>query len=460
MWCAGLALISSGMAGEDSSCLIQGKSVAMTLKDRLSKTDASVWIEGIISSPAATIDAFTKLTADSKLALLQEAAAMDTVALTRKIEGQSDQAKRTLALLVRKSPAARVLQVAPTEWVSVLQQDIQDMRSLDKSVSSKGGGGDADLDDKDAVDADGNNLDESVQGKGQSNGCKVEGWGAKETKRFVDLASYTKMEVDDAIEAEVSVGSTNAFSINLFSNVVDYLDVQVVGDTLKIMFKEGVCNAQAKATVMVTNPLKSLMAQGASKVTVDQLHGALGAHGASEVDVTDLSLGPITCSGSSTVTVKTTNAASIASEGSSTVDVKTVKATFVKVTASGSSEVKLNELDVDVQANLTAQGSSQVDVQTGDAYSLKVTASGSSEVTLNKLDAIQANLTVSGSSSVSGMEVDTLTLVEVSGSSDVTAFVKVQVSGSCDDSSVTIHGAAGFNSVVSNNYNSCRLSRR
>jgi len=174
MWCARLAFISSGMAGEDASCLFQGKSVATILKDGLSTSDASVWIEGVITSPAATINAFTKLTVDKKLALLQQAAAMDTMALTHKIEGQSDQAKQTLALLVRRSPAARVLQVPPTEWVSVLQQDVRDMASLDKSVSSKGSD-DQDPDDQGSDDqgSDDQDFDKSVNGKVNGKGSKL-----------------------------------------------------------------------------------------------------------------------------------------------------------------------------------------------------------------------------------------------------------------------------------------------
>lgn len=255
-------------------------------------------------------------------------------------------------------------------------------------------------------------------GGGPGGWCKVTGSGAKVTKTM-DLPSYTKMEVDSAIETQVSVGSGNAFSINLFSNVVDYLDVQVVGDTLRIKMKEGACNAQAKAAVKVTSPLEGLMANGASHVTVDQLNGTLSANGASQVDVTDtLSSGPITCTGASPVTIKTftsTSAASINSEGASTLEVKNGSSPHVQVTASGASTIKLDSFI-----------------------------------------ATQADLSVSGASRVSGMVADTLT-VEVSGASDIASTVKVKASGSCTEGgSVTILGGADTTSVSTSG--GCTLS--
>jgi len=226
-------------------------------------------------------------------------------------------------------------------------------------------------------------------GSGSGSGsCEVEGSGPKETKTM-DLSSYTKVEVGSAIETQVSIGTENAFSITLYSNVVDYLDVQVVDDTLRIKMKDGkdgACNAQAKAIVTVTSQLEGLMASGASRVTVDKLNGPLDASDSSRVDVTDtLSSGSITCSGSSSLEVKSGNSP----DGTVT-----------------------------------------------------VTASGSSKIKFDNFIATQADLSTSGSSSVKGLEVDTLT-VDVAGSSDIESIVKVKASGSCSGSAtVTIVGSA------------------
>jgi len=223
-------------------------------------------------------------------------------------------------------------------------------------------------------------------GSGSGSGsCEVEGSGDKETKTM-DLSSYTKVEVGSAIETQVSIGTENAFSITLYNNVVDYLDVQVVGDTLRIKMKDGACNAQAKAIVTVTSQLEGLMASGASRVTVDKLNGPLDASDSSRVDVTDtLSSGSITCSGSSSLEVK-----------------------------SGSSP----------DATVT------------------VIASGSSKIKFDNFIATRADLSTSGSSSVRGLEVDTLT-VNAGGVSDIESIVKVKASGSCSGSAtVTIVGSA------------------
>jgi len=248
-------------------------------------------------------------------------------------------------------------------------------------------------------------------GSGSGSGsCEVEGSGPKETKTM-DLSSYTKVEVGSAIETQVSIGTENAFSITLYSNVVDYLDVQVVDDTLRIKMKDGkdgACNAQAKAIVTVTSQLEGLMASGASRVTVDKLNGPLDASDSSRVDVTD------TLSSGSTIT------------------------------CSGSSSVEIEKFTSPSPANIDCAGSSSLEVKSGSFPDATVTviASGSSKIKFDNFIATRADLSTSGSSSVRGLEVNTLT-VNAGGGSEIESTVKETASGSCSGSAtVTIVGGA------------------
>lgn len=212
----------------------------------------------------------------------------------------------------------------------------------------------------------------------------------------MDLSGYTKVSID-GIETKISTGSANTFSITLFNNLMDYLVVQVSGDTLQMTFKQPVCNPQAKATVTVPSQLAGLTTNYGSKVTIDGLSGSLNAQGGSPVSVT---------------------------------------------TFAGTS--------------ITASGGSNVRVEGGNAAEVTVTSSGGSQVKLGNLAVTQAAFSASGGASVDGMVTDTLTL-QASGGSTIASTVKKSASGSCSGGgSVTILGGADTTGVSTSG--GCTLS--
>jgi len=261
-------------------------------------------------------------------------------------------------------------------------------------------------------------------GGGGGVGCEVTGSGAKETKT-IKLPSYTKLEVGTGIAADVSIGTVASFSIELYSNVADYLDVKVVSDTLQIRMKPHVCNHGARATVVVTEALQSLTASGGSPVTIDKLNGPLDASGGSSVDVSD------TLSNSDTFS-------------------------DVFISSSGGSEVTVQKLTSVGDASIDTSDGGPVSVKEGSAKSTHVSASDGSDVKLGNFQASTGVFSANGGSSVDGMVLDTLSL-SLSGGSDVETFVKTKAGGTCSGGgSVTIVGGADTSGISTSG--GCTLS--
>jgi len=222
-------------------------------------------------------------------------------------------------------------------------------------------------------------------------GCEVTGSGEK-VSQTMDLSSYTKITVDKAIEATVVVGDNYAFSINTYKNLLDYLDIQVKDDTLQLSFKKGTCNTNGTAQVTVPAAVVSAALQGASKMVIDRVDGPVSVVGASHFTASVISEGPVTSSGTSHVTIN-------------------------KISPT--------------------------------TTSLTVSAEGASQVTFEDVVVSQATFSVSGASSVTGGNIETLTL-DASGASEVDTTVSSKASGSCSgDASITIRGSADKTGISS-----------
>jgi len=229
--------------------------------------------------------------------------------------------------------------------------------------------------------------------KRKRGGCEVTGSGEK-VSQTMDLSSYTKIKVGMAIEANVVVGDNYAFSINTYKNLLDYLDIQVKDDTLQLSFKKGTCNTNGTATAQVTVPaaLVSAALQGASKMVIDRVDGPVSVVGASHFTASVISEGPVMSSGASHVTIN-------------------------KISPT--------------------------------TTSLTVSAEGASQVTFEDVVVSQATFSVSGASSVTGGNIETLTL-DASGTSEVDTTVSSKASGSCSGAaSITIRGGADTTGISS-----------
>jgi len=231
----------------------------------------------------------------------------------------------------------------------------------------------------------------STRSDGIVAGCEVTGSGEK-VSQTMDLSSYTKIKVGMAIEANVVVGDNYAFSINTYKNLLDYLDIQVKDDTLQLSFKKGTCNTNGTAQVTVPAAVVSAALQGASKMVIDRVDGPVSVVGASHFTASVISEGPVTSSGASHVTIN-------------------------KISPT--------------------------------TTSLTVSAEGASQVTFEDVVVSQATFSVSGASSVTGGNIETLTL-DASGASEVDTTVSSKASGSCSGaSSITIRGGADTTGISS-----------
>jgi len=235
-----------------------------------------------------------------------------------------------------------------------------------------------------------------------------QGCGKKESKAFSFSKSYSKVVVEMGIAAHISVGREESITINLFKNLVEYLDVSVRGDTLYIKFRQAVANAQAMAHIRVKSALVGLTATGGCPVTIDSLRGKLVVSGGSPVQLDSFEPG---------------------NHGE------------YMISATGGSPVRVGKC-LSKTAKLYITAESPVSVNAGKVPSAEISAVGGSQVRLGTLDAESASMAVSGGSSASGMSMDTLSL-QVHGGSRIDTFVRRVASGSCSGGShVTIHGAA------------------
>lgn len=189
----------------------------------------------------------------------------------------------------------------------------------------------------------------------------VQGSGnAKQETR--NVSSFSKIEVGNAINAEVTVGSAYNVSVEADDNLLSHVKTEVNGDTLKIYTEDSI-STKTNINVKISMPeLKKIDASGASKVnitgvTADSLE--LKASGASKV----------------TVAGEAKNLKADAS-GASTINAENLKATKADVDSNGASKIIVSALD---ELNAEASGASSV-TYTGDPKSIKQDASGASSI--------------------------------------------------------------------------------
>ncbi len=180
------------------------------------------------------------------------------------------------------------------------------------------------------------------------------------------ITDFDKVDISSAFNAQINQGDKYKVVIRVDDNLVEYLQVEKAGSTLKVGLKPGVSlvtNATLEAEISMPE-LTGIELSGASEAEISGFHSSKGL----TVDL----------SGSSSL------------KG----DIEAGDTTF---DASGSSDAAL----------------------TGSGGNLKLDASGSSDVDLSGFSIVDANLDVSGASSVTVNPSGTLN-VKASGASDVT----------------------------------------
>lgn len=191
----------------------------------------------------------------------------------------------------------------------------------------------------------------------------IVGSGRATTQTF-DFSDFNKVELSDAFEAEITAADGYMVEVTVDDNLVDHLQVEQRGDTVKIGLKPytSVTNARLKARISLSN-LASLEASGASRASVTGFRSdrnmQVNASGASEIRG-DMETGDLAAdvSGGSTVQLSGRgNAVRAAASGASTIDLRDFVAGDADVEASGASRIDVNTSGT---LNAKASGASMV----------------------------------------------------------------------------------------------------
>ncbi len=192
-----------------------------------------------------------------------------------------------------------------------------------------------------------------------ASGDVIQGSGTLVTEEF-DLSGFDMVDVSHAARVTISQGDTFSVVVSIDDNVLEYLQVEKQGSTLKIGLDPRHNYRDTRATAEVTMPeLTGLALSGASRGTIGGFKSSrdlnVDASGASRLSG-DIEAGDarFELSGASRVTL--TGSAEdlvIGASGGSTVDLADFLVADANVEASGASDVTVNasgRLDVDASS--------------------------------------------------------------------------------------------------------------
>lgn len=234
-------------------------------------------------------------------------------------------------------------------------------------------------------------------------GTYVSGSGNLET-REMDYSDFTRINVGDAFQVEITRADDYFVSITLDDNLFEYLDIEKRGDTLYIGMAPNYNYRHSTRQAIITMPnLGGLGLSGASKgaisgfSSVDSLQ--LEASGASFLNINDVKAGNtrFNISGASTVSGSIEIAdGDFDVSGASTVELEGT-AKDVSMEISGASSIKLEDFRV-VNADVELSGASNATINASGRLDADVT--GASR--LNYIgNPTLGSITTSGGSTIS-----------------------------------------------------------
>ena len=213
-------------------------------------------------------------------------------------------------------------------------------------------------------------------------GSAITGSGTVVTQAY-DFTDFSEVELGNAFEAIITPGDAYAISVTVDDNLVDSLQVEQTGNTLRISLEPTRLVTRATMRAEITMPaLTRLEASGASQA---QLNGF-----SSDADFTGHASGASRIHGD-------------------------LVAGNLDLDASGASTISLAGTAADVRAN--ASGASTIDLEEMTVVNADVEASGASNVTVNAGGQLDAQ--ASGASNVSYLGAPTLGSIETSGGSNI-----------------------------------------
>lgn len=198
------------------------------------------------------------------------------------------------------------------------------------------------------------------------------------------VSALAALSVEDSLPVEVQVGPAPSLLVEADSNLLPLIRTETRGDTLHISTEKNLRSKTPIRIVYTVPSLSEVRASGASRVEVRDLKGA-------PLDVRRSGSAELRLAGS----VPSLNAYS---SGSGLLDASRLRAGSVDATLSGSSRVRLGQVEGD-HARVELSGSSSLE-GSGAVRSLSARTSGSSSVDLAALATQDADLGASGSGSI------------------------------------------------------------
>jgi hypothetical protein len=219
-----------------------------------------------------------------------------------------------------------------------------------------------------------------------------------------DHTGFTAVEVDHAFTVDITRSDSFGVSVTTNENLVDYVDVTLVGDTLRIRMEPGHSFSRSTRRATVSMPeLTSLRLSSASRGEVTGLHTEgtleLDLSSASTVELRDITAGRgiLEVSGASSISgeAEFTEVAMDVS-GASTVRLSG-SAREADIRVSGASSGRLADFPIE-NASVDASGASNVTIDVSGTLDLEV--SGASRLTYRGSPSL-GRVDVSGASSLS-----------------------------------------------------------
>ena len=203
------------------------------------------------------------------------------------------------------------------------------------------------------------------------------------TTQSYDFSRFDSVEISDTFQVDLTAGDGYSVEVTVDDNLVDHLQVEQHGDTVKIGLKPFTSISHAQLRARITLPtLAGLDVSGASRAGVQDFRSdknmRIKVSGASEIRG-DMETGDLAAdvSGGSTLQLKGRGSAVRATaSGASTIDLHEFAAGDADVDASGASRIELNMAGT---LNARASGASTVHY-TGNPTLGRVEESGASTV--------------------------------------------------------------------------------
>jgi hypothetical protein len=202
-----------------------------------------------------------------------------------------------------------------------------------------------------------------VAGAALAGACSVEvNLGGETVTETYSVGDFEQVSIDGAFDVVVEFGPESVVEVDIDEQLVDRLDVDVDGDTLRIDLTNGLSLNKGDIDVRITTPqLVALTTGGATSVDVVDLETdsfELRTSGAADVEMTG-----------------TVDTIDVTADGAASIDLGGLTATTASIDLSGATDLDISGAET---VSGDARGAATIDV--GDDADHQITTSGAASI--------------------------------------------------------------------------------